>query len=111
MKFTVSQIEFLMTKMEITDVSIFEEEARVFVPTKRVRVKKPVSDGEDAPVSRVRKPVAIEDQCNKLKKDGNPCLNKAKSDGLCGRHCPKVSGPSTPPLSAETVSDSDVPHE
>jgi Family of unknown function (DUF5763) len=62
MKFTASQLEFLMTKLTVADI----EEAAVFKPTKKV--------------------VALEDKCFKLKKDGSQCSRRAKVDGLCSAH-------------------------
>jgi hypothetical protein len=78
MKFSASQIQFLMTKMTISDIDAFNVEASQFVPEK---IKK----------TRVIKPVAPEDLCSASKKDGNPCCNKKKANGLCGRHLPKLT--------------------
>jgi hypothetical protein len=90
MKFSVSQIQFLMTKMTISDVDAFNVEASQFVPVKpkKTRVVKPVSPG---------------DLCVALKKDGNACCNKKKVGDLCGRHAPKTLESS---VSEELVGDS-----
>lgn len=65
-----------MTKMTISDIDAFNAEASSFVPVKKARVVKPVAEN---------------DRCSALKKDGNPCCNKKKADGLCGRHLPKLA--------------------
>ncbi len=55
MKFSASQIQFLMTKMTISDIDAFNTEASSFVP---VKTKK----------TRAVKPVSPEDLCKALKK-------------------------------------------
>lgn len=67
MKFTATQLAFLMTKMEITDD--FIAEAEVFKAPKSP--KKVIPDDE---------------KCSKIKKNGSRCVYRAKCDGLCGRH-------------------------
>jgi hypothetical protein len=68
MKFTATQLVFLMTKMEITDD--FIAEAEVF----------------KAPKSTKKTVIPDNEKCSKIKKNGSQCVYRAKCDGLCGRH-------------------------
>ena len=65
MKFSATQLEFLMTKLNMSETE-FIEEALVFKPAKKV--------------------VELEDRCFKLKKDGSQCSRRAKVNGLCSAH-------------------------
>ncbi len=87
MKFTAAQLAFLMTKMDINDDFITEAAA--------FKVKR-------KPKTNVEKVVDETVKCSKVKKNGQCCTYKAKTNGLCGKHAPKyvVSA-----LSDEVVSD------
>jgi hypothetical protein len=89
MKFSASQIEFLMTKMTISDIDQFNAEASSFVPSKPKR-------------TRVAKEAGEKVICSAVTKKGEACKNAVKRDGLCNRHCPK------PAEEAPVNSDSEV---
>ena len=76
MKFTASQLEFLMTKLTIS-LDEFVKEAEAYKPSKK---------------TPVRKEISVEIRCQSLKKDGSRCTYKSKQDGMCMRHqLPKIS--------------------
>ena len=131
MKFTASQLEFLMTKLTVSDD--FITEAALFKPTRKPIVRKvypleeccnvlkkdgnPCSrqgkfDGkcgshrtDGMRVERVAKVISVEEQCCSLKKNGDRCVIRAKENGMCGRHL--MAAPSTPPSSPEFVESED----
>lgn len=74
MKFTETQLAFLMTKITVDES--FISEASVFKVKRKPRTVK------------VQENVV---KCSKVKKNGECCVYNAKVDGLCGKHSPKTS--------------------
>ncbi len=119
MKFNADQLDFLMSKMTISDIDAFNAEAVAFKSAKSLEEccngvkkngdrcsKRGKYDGLCAS-HRVDKPlvvVADADKCNGVKKDGNRCGMKGKFDGMCAKHRPKVLAV----LSEEIVVESDT---
>lgn len=90
MKFTASQLEFLMTKLTIS-LDDFVKEAEAYKPIKKTPVRKELKD---------------EDRCASIKKDGARCSYKSKVNGMCARHkLPEVSDDANLLVESDTCSE------
>jgi hypothetical protein len=94
MKFTDAQLAFLMTKMTIDDA--FIAEAAAFKAKRKPRTK-------------VEKVVVKVEICTKVKKNGQPCTYKVKTNGMCGKHAPKsVASVLSDEVVSEASSDASI---